>query len=78
MRDKLVEIFGLKPVGGQTEVSDEQIITAATWHKAQADSAEAKRQEEREISDLVTKSCGALSRASAKEVLAARKNQTKK
>ena len=76
MREKLIEIFGLKPVEGQTAVSDEQIISAAAWHKTQTAAAEAQRREEKEITDLITKSCGALNRTTAKEVLASRKSHS--
>ena len=77
MREKLIKIFGLTPAEGQAAVSDEQIVAAASWHKTQSDAAEAKRREEKEITDLVTQSCGALSRATAKEVLASRVRQNR-
>ena len=75
MREKLVEIFGLKPAEGQAEVSDEQIIAAAIWHKAQTDALEAKRLEEKEITDLMKKACGTMRRETAIEIVARRKGQ---
>jgi len=78
MREKLTQLFGLSPMAGQTGVSDEQIIEAASKHKAKSDAAEAKRLEEKEITDLVTQSCGALTRKAAKEVLDSRKGSFSK
>jgi hypothetical protein len=72
MKETLITLLGLTPVAGATDVSDEQIIGAVTALKSQADAANAAAEIEKAISDLMAQSCGALSRAAAKQVLETR------
>jgi hypothetical protein len=72
MREQLTSLLNLKPAGNQSEVSDEQIIAAVTELQCQAKARAGERAAEKEITDLIAESCGALSREDAKRVLASR------
>jgi len=76
MKEKLISLLNLAPVAPATEVTDEQVYNAvAGLHRKVAD-AETAQKAEKEITDLVTQSGGALDRRSAKEVLAERAAHT--
>lgn len=72
MRERLIEIIGLRPDRGQSGVSDDQIISAVSDLLHVRVAFDEARKSEKAISDLVAQSCGALSRESAKEILKTR------
>jgi hypothetical protein len=69
MKDKLIQILGLKPGTDQNEVSDAQILNQVTCDHLAAGALERSRLQELEITNLVKQSGNSLSRATAKEVL---------
>jgi hypothetical protein len=73
MNQKLIEILKLKPLPGKTEVSDEQILQAVIALQMKDAAAQAAADHDTDVRRVMANSCGALSHASAEEVLAARK-----
>lgn len=69
MNEQLIEILGL-----DEKASDKDIVTAVKALKAKADAQNVKESGDREITELVQKSGGALNRASAQMVIKDRKS----
>ena len=76
MRELLIQILGLSPADGAGAVTDDQIVVAVKALKSRVDAGIKLEKKEKEITDLINQSGGALTRESAKEVLAARAKQT--
>jgi hypothetical protein len=72
MKEKLIALLNLAPIAPATEVADEQVINAVTELQRIAAAASAAQKSEKEITDLISQSHGALNRDTAKEVLATR------
>jgi hypothetical protein len=73
MNEELIKILEL-----DAKASEKDIVTAVKALKAKADAASTKAGAEKEISDLITKSGGALNRESASMVLRDRKSHAAK
>jgi len=75
MKTKLVEQLGLKPAAGQTEVTEEQVVTAVAEIQSQLHGHHGAAAYEKAINDLIVQSCGALNRDTAREVLVQRERE---
>jgi hypothetical protein len=78
MREKLIELLGLKPADVTNEVADDQIVAAVAGLKRQSDAAAEASKNEKAIRDLVAESFGALNREQAKQILAERASRAGK
>jgi hypothetical protein len=78
MREKLIELLGLKAGEGTAEVTDDQIVAAVAGLKRQSDAAAQDSKKEKAIADLVAESFGAISWEQAKQILAERASRAGK
>ena len=72
MKQKLVEMLGLKPSPGQAEVSDEQVVLSVEDLQVQVHAQQRSDEYEKSINALINETFGALNRDTAKQVMADR------
>jgi hypothetical protein len=75
MKNKLIELLGLKPAAGQDEVTDDQIVFEVSNLQSRLLQHHGAADYERALNDVMLEGGGAINRTVAGEILAKRQRE---